>query len=182
MAKIWVWSLTTPGTPTPTPTRTATPLPPGAPYRFSEWSTDETHDWNADGAVSGGDRFLEILNTTSSSINLAGYTITTVSTALVEDSYEIVRGTWGSGGLFVVFDGQVDVPNTGTVYLRNAAGTLLAMLVRGSGPGAGLSWQWTGTTYVADLPTPGANWGWWNTHPTPTPANLTATPTPTPTP
>lgn len=118
--------------------------------------------------MSGGDRFLEILNTTSSSINLAGYTITTVSAALVEDSYEIVRGTWAAGGLFVVFDDQVDVPDTGTVYLRNAAGTLLATLARGSGAGAGNSWQWTGTIYVAGLPTPGQQYGWWSTNPTPT--------------
>ena len=111
---------------------------------------------------------MEIVNTTSSSIDLAGYTITTVSAALVEDSYEIVRGTWAAGGLFVVFDDQVDVPDTGTVYLRNAAGTLLATLARGSGAGAGNSWQWTGSGYVAGLPTPGQHYGWWNTNPTPT--------------
>ena len=111
---------------------------------------------------------MEFVNTSGSTLNLAGYTVTTVSGSLVEDSYEIVRGTWAPGALFVVFGEQVDVPDTGTVYLRNAAGTLLAMLVRGSGPGSGLSWQWTGTTYVADLPTPGQQYGWWNTNPTPT--------------
>lgn len=155
-------------TPTVTPTRTPTPPAPGQPYRFSEWSTDQTHDWNADGAANVSDRFVEIANTTSSALNLAGYTVTTVSGSLVEDSYQIIRGTWAPGGLFVVFNSQVDVPDTGTVYLRNAAGTLLATLARGSGPGVGNSWQWTGTTYVADLPTPGQAYGWWNTNPTPT--------------
>jgi len=127
-----------------------------------------THDWNADGAADTGDRFLEIVNTSGSSVNLAGYTVTTIDGSLVEDSYEIVRGTWAPGSLFVVFGESVDVPDTGTVYLRNAAGTLVAMLVRGSGPGAGNSWQWTGMTYVAGLPTPGQVYGWWNTNPTPT--------------
>lgn len=127
-----------------------------------------THDWNADGAVSVSDRFLEIVNTTGSALNLAGYTVTTVNGSLAEDTYQIVRGTWAPGALFVVFNSQVDVPDTGTVYLRNAAGTLLATLARGSGPGVGNSWQWTGTTYVAGLPTPGQAYGWWGTHPTPT--------------
>lgn len=158
----------TPGTPTATPTHTPTPSSPGATYRFSEWSPDTTHDWNADGAANGGDRFLEFTNTSASTVNLAGYTVTTVSGSLAEDTYQIIRGTWPPGGLFTVFGSQVDVPDTGTVYLRNAAGTLQAMLVRGSGPGAGLSWQWNGSTYVADLPTPGQAYGWWSTHPTPT--------------
>lgn len=155
-------------TPSVTPTRTPTPRPPGQPYRFSEWSTDVTHDWNADGTADTGDRFLEIVNTSGSTVNLAGYTVTTVDGSLVEDSYEIVRGTWAPGALFAVFGESVDVPDTGAVYLRDADDTLLAMLVRGSGPGAGNSWQWTGTTYVAGLPTPGQQYGWWNTNPTPT--------------
>lgn len=121
-----------------------------------------------DGDASASDRFLEFENTTTTALNLAGYTVTTQSAGGVVDTYTIFRGTWAPGGLFVVFDDQVDVPDTGTVYLRNATGTLLAMLTRGSGPGAGKSWQWTGSTYVADLPTPGQHWGWWSTHPTPT--------------
>lgn len=141
---------------------------PGSTYRFSEWSTDETHDWNADGVAGVDDRFLEFENTTTSAINLAGYTVTTQSAGGVVDTYTIFRGAWRPGGLFVVFGAQVDVPDTGTVYLRNAAGTLLATLTRGSGAGAGNSWQWTGSTYVAGLPTPGQHYGWWNTNPTPT--------------
>ena len=138
------------------------------PYRFSEWSTDVTHDWNADGVGDTDDRFLEIVNTSGSTLDLAGYTVTTVDGSLDEESYEIARGSWAPKALFVVFGEQVDVPDTGTVYLRNAAGTLLAMLVRGSGPGAGNSWQWTGTTYTASLPTPGLTYGWWSSNPTPT--------------
>ncbi len=156
------------GTPTPTPTRTPTPLPPGAPYRFSEWSTDQTHDWNPDGVVDATDRFVEFQNPTQNALDLAGYVVTTQSSVGIVDTYTIPRGAWRPGGLFVVFGSQVDVPDTGTVYLRDAAGTLLAMLTRGSEPGAGKSWQWTGSAYVADLPTPGQHYTWWDTNPTPT--------------
>lgn len=184
----------TPGGPTATPTRTLTPTPANtatptatatpagstpaaATIRFSEVSTDCTHDWYPTGAAScADDSFVEMMGI-AITLNLNGFDVVLKSAGGAEIGRVTLAET--ATTYYVVWAHQfgVAIPTTGSVELRDADGTLIVSRSWSSVTGSS---QWNGSTYSTSyLSTPGQAHDYWSSHPTPT---TIPTPTPTPTP
>ena len=165
------WTITPTRTPTPTPTATAFyQTATGANVRWSEASSDVTHDWFADGVADGGDTFVE-LQAITVPVTLAGLTV-----RLYDGSGNLLGAvTLGddalvtANGFYVVFghDLGATAPATGSVSLYDGS-TLILARSWASIP-AGQASTWNGTTYSNELPSPGQAWDMWaNGTPTPT--------------
>ena len=138
--------------------------------RWTEISSDLTHDWFPDGIADSGDTFVE-LQAVGVSLDLQGWTVKLYSgsSVLLGQAQIQAPAVTTPGGFYVVWgrDLGAAVPATGSAELLSPAGTVV--LSRSwSGIPAGLSWQYDGATWADSLPTPGRAYDYWDTNPTPT--------------
>lgn len=156
---------------TPTWTATATAVTPSAgTVRWTEISSDVTHDWYPDGVADGGDTFVE-LQAVGVSLDLQGWTVKLYSgsSVLLGQVQIQAPAITTPGGFYVVWgrDLGAAVPATGSVELLSAAGTVV-LSKSWSGITAGQASNYNGATWADGLPTPGRAYDYWDANPTPT--------------
>ncbi len=110
-------------TPTFTPTATATPIYP-AGVRFNEVNSAEGGDWNLSGDVNQADRYFELINWQPTTADLTGWSVTngTTSYTLTGSISSRERKVW-------LAEDALNIPNSGTLTLRNAQATPVATVV-----------------------------------------------------
>ena len=137
---------------------------------LQEISPDTTHDWRAVGVADYRSTFIEVLNTTTATIDctLCSLTITSGSSTLTASlaranlpALRYVVVAWGD-------DLGAAVPVTGTVTILDSLGLEVASHTFGFAIGAGASLAWDGAAWVEGLPSPGQAHDYWETAPTPT--------------